>query len=122
MRPITDVLRDIRRGRVVDAATLELASVVRDVIATGKKGEVTIKLKIDPVPNENMVTVQAAVTAKSPRADLPNGMFFADKDGGLLREDPEKIHRFAEVPPAADDGEEMDPLTGELTPRRRADA
>lgn len=48
MRLITDILRDIRRGRVVDAASLELAAVVRDAVATGKPGELTLKFKVAP--------------------------------------------------------------------------
>jgi hypothetical protein len=105
MRLITDVLRDIRRGRVVDAATLELASVVRDAKATGKPGELTIKLKITPdKADPDVIRVSAEVKGKSPRPDLPDGMFFTNEEGDLLREDPKKIHRFAGV----SDAEEVD--------------
>lgn len=117
MRLITDVLRDIRRGRVVDAASVELAGVVRDAVATGKAGELTLKIKVTPDKGDpNLIRVTCEVKGKSPRPDLPDGLFFADKEGDLLREDPERVMRFADAA-AAD--EDVDPLTGEVTARSR---
>jgi hypothetical protein len=48
MRPITDILREIRRGRAVDQATRLLSEVVLAVDETGKPGEVTITIKVKP--------------------------------------------------------------------------
>ena len=45
MRLITDVLREIRKGRPVEEATMALADVVRAVDETGKDGSVTIRLR-----------------------------------------------------------------------------
>ena len=42
MRLITDILRDIRKGRPVEEATTALADVVHAVDETGKEGSVTI--------------------------------------------------------------------------------
>lgn len=105
MRPITDVLRDIRRGRVVDAATLELASIVRDAQSTGKPGELTLTITVTPdKADPDVIKVSCKVKGKSPRPDLPDGMFFANAEGDLLREDPKKVHRFAEVGDRAIEG------------------
>lgn len=111
MRPFTDILRDIRRGRVVDAASEQLATIVRGVIATGKPGELTLKLSIKPQgKGDNAVVITTKLTGKEPRDDLPEAIFFADEAGDLLREDPTQTRMFAE----ADDGEP--------TRRRRGDA
>ena len=73
MRPITDVLRDIRKGRVVDAASDELAEVVRAVLATDKAGELTLKLKIKPQgKGDNAVIVSAQVTSRRPQVCRPS--------------------------------------------------
>lgn len=114
MRLITDVLRDIRRGRVVDAASVELAALVRDAVSTGLPGELTLKVKVTPDKGDpNLCRVTCEVKTKSPRAPLPDGLFFAGKEGELLREDPEKVMRFAAVDGVSAD-EDVDPLTGEV--------
>ena len=106
MRPFTDVLRDIRRGKVVDAASEELAEVVRAVLDTEKAGELTLKLKVKPQgKGDNAVIVSAELKAKRPQADLPDALFFADLEGDLLREDPSQSRMFADT---------VDPRTGEV--------
>lgn len=110
MRPFTDVLRDIRKGRVVEAASEELAEVVRAVLDTGKAGEITLKLAVKPQgKGDNAVIVSAKLTAKKPQATLPDALFFADLDGDLLRDDPTQQRIFADAT-----GERMDPRTGEV--------
>lgn len=89
MRPITDVLRDIRKGRAVDQATRLLAEVVRAVDETGKGGEVTLKLKIKPEKGGGSAkTITCEVKAKKPEADIPDAIFYSDPDGDLHRTDP----------------------------------
>lgn len=89
MRPITDVLRDIRKGRVVDLATERLAEIVQAVDETGKPGELTLILKVTPEKGGgSQKTLTAKVKAKIPEADLPEGIFFSDADGDLHRSDP----------------------------------
>jgi len=89
MRLFTDILREIRRGRPVEEASLALADVVQAVDETGKEGSVTITLKIKPNkhggPEKQLI---AEVTAKKPRADIAPAVFFSDADGDLHRVDP----------------------------------
>jgi len=117
MRPFTDVLRDMRNGKVVAAITEQLSEVVRAVGFTGKPGELLLTIKVKPQgQNDNLVIVSAAVKTKSPRPDMPDAMFYFDAEGDLLREDPTHVRMFAAAPDAA--GEEVDPLTGEVRPIR----
>lgn len=113
MRPFTDVLRDFRRGKVVDDLTEALAEVVKGVEETNKKGEITLKLVVQPQgKDDNAMRVSAKVTSKVPRADLPDALFYADADGSLLRDDPTQSRMFA-------DAEEVDPKTGEIRPKKQ---
>ena len=109
VRPITDVLRDIRRGAVVDAASEELAEIVKAVLATEKPGELTLKIKLKPrAKGDNAILVSVDLSAKRPQPDLPDAFFFADLDGDLLRDDPNQIRMFADA------AERVDPKTGEI--------
>jgi len=109
MRPFTDVLRDIRKGRVVEALTVELAEIVRGVLDTSKAGELKLTLSLKPQgKGDNAVIVSAKIAAKVPQADLPDAIFFADLDGDLFRDDPTQSRMFA-------DAEKIDPVTGEIS-------
>ena len=89
MRLITDILREIRRGRVVDQASRALAEVVRAVDETGKPGEITITMRVKPEKGGGtQKTIAALVKAKVPQADIPEAVFFSDRDGDLHRSDP----------------------------------
>ncbi len=89
MRLITDVLRDIRRGRPVEEATNALADVVRAVDETGKEGSVTITLKVKPAKHGGPEkTLVCDVKAKKPIAEIAPAVFFSDSDGDLHRVDP----------------------------------
>lgn len=109
MRPFTDVLRDIRKGRVVDAATEQLAEVVQAVMATEKAGKLVLELTVKPQgKGDNAVIVSAKLTSKAPQPNLPDALFFADLDGDLLRDDPTQQRLFA------DSSDKVDPKTGEV--------
>ncbi len=89
MRLFTDVLREIRKGRPVEEATMALADVVKAVDETGKEGSVSITLKIKPSKHGGPEkTLLAEVKAKKPIAEIPPAVFFSDDDGDLHRVDP----------------------------------
>lgn len=89
MRLFTDILRDIRKGRPVEEATMVLADVVRAVDETGKEGSVTVTLKIKPSKHGGPEkTLICEVKAKKPIAEIAPAVFFSDKDGDLQRFDP----------------------------------
>jgi hypothetical protein len=99
MRLITDILRDIRKGRPVEEATTALADVVRAVDETGKEGSVTITLKVKPAKHGGPEkTLIAEVKAKKPIAEIAPAVFFSDDDGDLHRVDPRQEEMgFAEA-------------------------
>lgn len=99
MRPITDVLRDVRKGAAVNEATEALADAVRAVDATGKAASVTIKITVKPsVARDAEKRIAVAIAASLPRADIDEALFFSDEHGDLLRTDPRQEElRFAEA-------------------------
>jgi hypothetical protein len=97
MRPITDVLRDIRRGRAVEQATRLLAEIVRAVDETHKPGELTLKIKVKPDKDGGSgKTIVCEVKAKKPELDIPEAIFFSDVDGDLHRTDPSQQEMFSD--------------------------
>lgn len=101
MRLITDIIRDVKKGRLVEEATAKLAEVVRAVDETGKAGSITITLTIKP-GDANEKTLSSSVTMKKPAKEIPEAIFFSDEDGDLHRTDPRQQEmEFAEVGRAA---------------------
>jgi hypothetical protein len=102
MRLITDIMRELRRGRVLDIASERLQEVVRAVDLTGKSGEVTITLKVKPEKGGGAAkTLQPSVKAKVPEVELSEGIFFSDDSGDLHRTDPDQREMFKDS--SADD-------------------
>lgn len=97
MRPITDILREMRRGRIVEDATEALGEVVKAVDATNKPGSVTIKIKVKPSKDGGWEkTLSASVSTDVPRPDLPDAVFFSNVDGDLVRDDPDQKPLFGD--------------------------
>lgn len=89
MRPITDVLREYRKGRAVDLASQRLAELIMAVDETNKAGEITVKIKVKPAKGGGSEkTLHIDVKSKIPEVDLPEAVFFSDSEGNLHRTDP----------------------------------
>lgn len=116
-RLITDILRDIRKGRVVDTASEELAEVVRSVLDTNKAGAYTIQISVKPQgKNDNAVILGVKLSSSIPKMEQPEGLFFANLDGDLLRDDPTQQRMFADATgPRAEPVTTFDPETGVVT-------
>lgn len=98
MRPITDVLRDIRKGRAVDQASRLLAELVRAVDETNKKGTLTITLTVKPDKGGGSGKgIAVDVKSKKPVADIPEAIFYSDPDGDLHRTDPAQSEMFTDT-------------------------
>ena len=97
MKPITDVLREYRRGELVQMATHEMAAVTQAVKTLRKTGSVTITLQISPDKHsQKEVEIQASVSSKLPKRGLKPATFFIGADNELLRNDPDQIDAFEE--------------------------
>lgn len=102
---ITDILRQIRKGVGVTEASEQAQEVIRACMATGKPGEVTIKLKFTPdkaATGRNSVSsaqfeVEMGVTSKMPKLPIPKAIFFGTVEGELLRDDPDQAPIFGDA-------------------------
>lgn len=87
---ITEALTQIRKGKLLLEAQQKLQDVVKTCRATGKKGELTIKLSIKPSANGEM-HVTGTADAKAPKPEVTASLFYDSEDGALLREDPKQV-------------------------------
>lgn len=98
MKPFTDILRDYRKGQLVDDASAELQAVVRGVLETGKGGEIAIVLRVKPNKNDtSLVLIEGEIKAKTPKEPLPPAIFYADSTGDLHRSDPKQDDIFRDA-------------------------
>lgn len=79
------------KGRAHDEATRKLQDAVEAVKRTGKAANVTVKLSIHPVKNnDTVVRIEDKVTSSIPE-DTRSSMWFATEEGSLHRNDPKQI-------------------------------
>lgn len=98
MRPITDVLREYRNGRLADVASQRLAELVQAVDETNKAGTLTITFKVKPEKGGgSQKTIACDVKSKIPELDLPEAVFFSDEHGNLHRADPQQSEMFKDA-------------------------
>lgn len=102
---ITDALRRIGGGTLVDEANDKLSALVQAVETTGKAGSLTLKLTLKKVGGGALAAdgrVIAAIPADKPQVTL----FFSTPEGSLLTEDP-KQQKLPLRPVAADAPREL---------------
>lgn len=88
MKSFQKTLGDINAGSLVDQLGEDLASVVKAVSATGKKGELRITFKIAPTKGGRGVSIDPEVKVKAPEFDKATEFYFALANGELSRSDP----------------------------------
>ncbi|MEV1201699.1 hypothetical protein [Microbispora rosea] len=92
VRPFADILRDLKRGEVIDEAAILLQDLVRAVQTNGKKGTFTLKVDISPMKGDtNALVVAAQASINPPKGSPAEAVFFADDDNNLVRDDPRQI-------------------------------
>lgn len=103
-RPITDTLRHLRAGMLVEECSEALAKVVQAVDATGKSGKLTIELTIKKVSRSGALDIVDKVTARVPEDQPLSTLMFPTAEGNLLTEDPrqQKLELRAVAVPTAD--------------------
>lgn len=92
VRPFAAVLAEIGGGKLHTRLSAQLADLTAAVATTGKKGEITLKIRVEPLKkaDQNTLVVTGSSLAKVPEADdaSPTSVFFADDSGNLRRDDP----------------------------------
>ncbi|MPS27586.1 MAG: hypothetical protein E2576_11135 [Alcaligenaceae bacterium] len=88
VRPITDVLRHLRGGQLIDEASELLAKVVQAVDSTGKAGSITIKIKVKKISRSGALELIDTVDGAIPEAEALTTLMFPTPEGNLLTSDP----------------------------------
>lgn len=92
VRPFAAVLAEIGGGKLHARLSAQLAGLTAAVAETGKKGQVTITIKVEPLKkaDANTLVVTGSSNAKVPEGDdaSPTSVFFATDGGNLVRDNP----------------------------------
>jgi len=101
-RDFAAALLEIGSGRLHTRLSEQLAEITKAVSETGKKGVLTLKIEVKPLPKADSKTlvVTGSSTSKAPESDdcSPTSVFFADEDGNLSRSDPRQMQLPLRMP------------------------
>ena len=100
MTDLLAVIMDMRNGAVAADCNEKFNEVLKAVLDTGGKGELNIKLKIEPSKmgmGGAVVEVKTEHECKLKKPELAVGtsLFFVTRDGNLTRDDPAQAAMFA---------------------------
>lgn len=117
-RPFLETLRDIRRGACLDELAIKLNELVGQIRATGKGGQMILKLTLKPAGKHdaNVLSITDEIILKLPELDGEVTIFFPTADNNLSRQDPGQfpLELRAVGEPT------IDPETGEILTGSRA--
>ncbi|MFP3564736.1 hypothetical protein [Paraburkholderia sp. SIMBA_030] len=88
VRPITDTLRQIAGGMLLDHAGEQFAELVRAIDANGGTGKLTIELTVKKASRGGAMLVTGKSTSKKPADEPMEAMLFATPEGNLVADDP----------------------------------
>lgn len=86
-RPITDTLRLLDGGTFIDAASEELANLVKSVDQTGKAGKLSMTLEVKKVSG-GAISITPAVKASVPAPKPDSTLLWPTVEGNLSPQNP----------------------------------
>lgn len=102
MNDLLRILLDMRNGQVASDVNCKFNELVKAVLETGSKGELTIKLLV--IPSKYAlggavveVETEHECKAKKPELKLGKSTFFVTKEGRLTRDHPDQIAMLGEM-------------------------
>lgn len=122
VRPFADLLRDHRGGALHDEISEKVQDIAHAVLTTRGTGTLQITIKIEPAKGNGQVIVTDKIKTKVPE-ERGGSYFFVDRDGALVRDDPNQLAFSSLREVKGDDGtvREVDPNTGEVLREVAAD-
>lgn len=92
LHPFAEWLLKQSKGSTHQELTDGLAQLVNRVGETGKKGEMVLKITVEPTKgNDHLVVVSDQVSLKLPDFDRAASYFYTDEVGNLLVNDPNQV-------------------------------
>jgi len=91
--PFSEQIAFLNRGEFNDELSQELAELVKMVRLTGKKGAISITLKISKANKRDEDTLKITPSYKTtlPQLEQAEAIMFSTADGDLLRNDPRQM-------------------------------
>ena len=115
IRPFGEWLLEQAKGHTHAELGEALHDLTARVIDTGKKGSITFVITVEPLAKSDgrALVISDEIKLKLPEHDRDTSLFFTDRDGNLVRNDPNQLafEGPREVPPPAG----VNPVTGEVT-------
>ncbi|BEU21604.1 hypothetical protein [Paraburkholderia sp. 22B1P] len=102
-RPITDTLRHIGGGVLIDQASDKLAELVNAVDASGKGGTLTLVIAVKKATRGGAMHIAGKVSLKKPAEEPMEAMLFATPEGNLIADDPRQQKLDLKQVPGASD-------------------
>lgn len=99
-RPITDTLRSIQGGALVDEATDKLRELMLAVEETGKGGKLLLEVSVAKLTRGGAMTLKGRVKTTMPAEAPAEQIFWLSPDGDPLSEDPSQQKLDLKVAPA----------------------
>lgn len=97
MQDIISILSEMQSGAVAIEISQKFAELVRSVVDTGRKGDMTIKLSLKSSRTKDG-TIEMAIDydgkVKKPELPMGTSTFFVREDGTLSRSDPRQEALF----------------------------
>lgn len=102
MTDVISALVEMRGGQVVSDINQKFNEMLQGVLETGRKGELVIKLIVQPskfAMGGAVVEVEAEheCKVKKPELSVGKATFFITKDGSMSREHPEQLAMYEET-------------------------
>lgn len=92
VRPFAAIIQEINNGTFADQLGQDLLDLVNAVRTNGRKGSLTVKFEVAPRKgNANALNLVGRRDLKLPQEEPIESVFFADKAGNLLRDDPQQM-------------------------------
>ena len=88
--PFLLLLAELTQGNKVTELTSEMEQLTAAVMATGKKGKLTLELSLSPM-GKGRIEIDADVKTKTPKLTDFSTVFFATAENQLQRTDPNQM-------------------------------
>jgi hypothetical protein len=92
VKPITDTLRQIGKGALLDEAAEALVDLVNVVSSTGKSGKITLEIAIKKATRAGAMAVTGRVKVVKPADEPMEAMLWATPEGNLVADDPSQLN------------------------------
>lgn len=101
-KPITDILRNIQNGSLVDEASDAMRDLLIRVDESGKTGKLTLEISVSKLSRGGAVALRGKVKVSAPAEAPAEGIFWVSPEGDALTEDPnqQKLDLKVAAPPS----------------------